>query len=529
MNNKTKTPKTRNMRRLRFGTASTALTIVVIVGILLLNVIVDVLANRFPLTFDLSADKTFTLSQKSEEIANKVEKDLQVVIFMDESEFTNPANNSLNQTFSYYYGISVPEFETMFTEFYTALQQYRQHSKNKISYQFINQDQEPEKSAPYETKYGVSAGDVLFVSGERYKTSSIYDMFTMDTSTLSTYGYYTFESTVEKTLASYINNMQSENDHIVQVLTGHDEDTSAIAGLKTLYELNGYTFREMNITSSAAFDEKAEVMLIMAPSNDYTEAEVKRVQEWLFNEGSYGRHLIVYVHPTASCPNLYELLDVEYGIQVTNQLLQESDYANTRNYGAYNILCDVPSTKYTSNSVSEGKLYTPLARRLTTTLKSSVEEENAISHLGIPLVNYGDTAKVISIKDFNEENDAGAVSLNADEYPLTSMIASVFDTYNNNTQEAAYGTVVVSGCPSMAYSSNITDSSLNNEELLLDSINSVTGYENSVTISNKVIRADSISFNDKTKLIVGLYILTIGVPVIVLIIGFVVFLRRKNL
>ena len=128
MKNKNKAPKTRNMRRLRFGTTSTVLTVVVIVGILLLNVIVDVLANRFPLTFDLSADKTFTLSEKSEEIANKVEKDLQIIVFMDESEFTNPSNNSLNQTFTYYYGISIPEFETMYTEFYTALQQYRQLS-----------------------------------------------------------------------------------------------------------------------------------------------------------------------------------------------------------------------------------------------------------------------------------------------------------------------------------------------------------------------------------------------------------------
>lgn len=529
MKNKNKAPKTRNMRRLRFGTTSTVLTVVVIVGILLLNVIVDVLANRFPLTFDLSADKTFTLSEKSEEIANKVEKDLQIVVFMDESEFTNPSNNSLNQTFTYYYGISIPEFETMYTEFYTALQQYRQLSKNKISFEFINPDQEPEKSAPYKTKYEVGSGDILFLAGERYKTTSIYDMFSLDTSTMSTYGNYTFESRVEKTLASYINNMQSENDHIVQVLTGHDEDSSAIAGLKSLYELNGYTFKEMNITSSAKFDEKAEVMLIASPSNDYSEAEVKRVQEWLFNEGSYGRHLIVYVHPTADCPNLYELLDVEYGIQVTNQLLQESDYANTRGFGAYNILCDVPSTKYTSNSVSTGKLYTPMARRLTTTLKSSVEQENSISHLGIPLVNYGTTTKVISIKDFNEEEDSKAFAPAESEYPLTSMIASVFDTYNNNTQQAAYGTVVVSGCPSMAYSGQIQDSSVNNEELLLDAINSVTGYENSVTISNKVIQTDSVSFKDQAKLIIGLYIFTIGVPVIVLIIGFVVFLRRKNL
>ncbi|MBR5524127.1 MAG: Gldg family protein [Clostridia bacterium] len=528
MKNENKTSKSRNMRRLRFGTASTILTVVVIAGIFLLNVIVDIVANRYPILWDLSANKTFTLSEKSEEIANKVEKELEIIVFNDEDEFTNPANNTINQMFVSYYGVSIPEFETMYAEFYSALQQYRSLTKNKVTYQFINKDQEPEKAKLYE-EYDVDEGDILFLSGERYKTSSIYDMYTLDTSTMSTYGYYTFQSTVEKTLASYIYNMQSESDHIVQVLTGHDEDAYTIAGLKTLYELNGYTFRELNITTSAQFDEKAEVMLIAAPEKDYTDAEIKRVQEWLFNDGSYGRHLIVYVHPTADCPNLYELLDVEYGIQVTDELIKESEYANVRDFNLFAPLCDIPSTKYTSNSVSTAKLYTPMARRLTTTLDSSVEEENAISHLGIPLNNYLETTRLLSLKDYNENNAEGAYAPADSEYPLTSMIASVFDTYNNNTQEAAYGTVVVSGCSSMAYSTYVQDSSLNNEELLLDAINSVTGYENSVTISNKTIKTDTVTFTTNEQLIIGLYIFTIGVPIIVLVIGVVVFLRRKNL
>jgi len=42
--------KTINFRRLRYGTASTVITIAVIVVVLLLNILVSSLADRYPLT-----------------------------------------------------------------------------------------------------------------------------------------------------------------------------------------------------------------------------------------------------------------------------------------------------------------------------------------------------------------------------------------------------------------------------------------------------------------------------------------------
>jgi len=516
MNNQNKATKARNMRRLRFGTASTVLTIVVIVGVILLNVLVDVVADRYPITWDLSADKTFTLSEQSIEIAESLEKELEIVVFVDEANFTNPTTGA---------NAGIPEYDTAMREFYNALRQYRTRSKEKLSYQFINANQDPAKFAAYKD-YDVNAGDILFIAGERYKTCSMNDLYALDT---SQYSYYTFESRVEKVLASNIYSLQSENDRIIQVLTGHEEDSYTISGLKTLYELNGYTLEEMNITGSAEFNKKAEVMLIAAPAKDYSDAEIKRVQEWVFNEGSYGRHLIVYINPTASCPNLYELLDVEYGITVTDQLLYETDYNRVQNYSNYYPLCDVPTNKYTANSVSTGKVFTPLARRLTTRLKSQLDQEGAIGHLGIPLTNYPTSAKVISLQDYNNMNNEGLTTPADSEYPLTSMIASVIDTYNNNTQQSAYGTIVVSGCPAMAYSQFVQNGSMYNEELLLDAINSVTGYENSVTVSNKIISTDTVNFSTNAQLIIGICVFTVGLPVIVLILCLVVFLRRKNL
>lgn len=511
--------KLRNLRRLRYGTAATVLTIVVIVAILLLNIIMDIVADRYPITWDLSANKVFTLSEESITIAKSVQNDVEIIVFSDEETFANPTTGA---------NAGIPEFDTTLREFHTALRQYRTHSGEKVSFKFINPDQEPAQFAAYQN-YDVTNGDILFLSGDRHKISSIADLYELDDSNYYTYGTYEFYSKAEKVLAANIYNLQSENERIVQVLIGHEEDTEALAGLKSLYELNGYTFEELNITASAPFNAKAEVMLIAAPAQDYTDAEIKRVHEWMFNQGAYGRHLIVYTNPVADCPNLYEMLDVEYGIQVTDELLLETDNNRMQNSHPYYTLCDVPATKFTGNSTSTGKLSTPLARRLTTTWKSEASQENAIANLSTVLNNYPTSTRVITLQDLNSNNVEAVRQLPEDQYPLTSIIASTINTYDNNAQKAAYGTVVVSGCPAMAYAEFVQNRSFFNEELLLDTINSVTGHESSISVSNKIIDTETVAFTPNAQLILGIGVFTVGIPLIVLIVCLIVFLRRKNL
>ena len=283
---------------------------------------------------------------------------------------------------------------------------------------------------------------------------------------------------------------------------GHEEDSETIAGLKNLYELNGYVFEEINITGSAAFNEEAEVMLIPAPAKDYSDSEIKRVREWVTNGQKYGRHLLVFTNYSASCPNLYGMLEADYKIKVTDQLLTETDYERVQQYSSYLTKCDIPETNYTPNSAGTNNVFAPLARRLTTTLESELSQENAVGDTGILLNNYPESAQVISLKDFSSENSDGAFSPDKSEYPLTSMIAAILNRYDNNTGTEAYGSVVVCGSSVLAYPDYIQNKTLKNEELLLDTIRSVTGHEESipVTISNKVLDTDMVTFGSTTQL-----------------------------
>lgn len=506
-----------NLRRLRYGTASTVLTIVVIVAVLLLNILVSGLADKYPLNWDTSADKVFTLSEDSVNIAKSVKNDVEIVVFADEEMFSNPTAGAV---------VGVDEDATAMREFYAALQQYRTQSGNKVSFQFINPNQDPTAFAKY-SKYDVEAYDILFLSGERYKASNITKLCSSYDDLYNEYMYYgsyTFNSYVEKVLGANINALQSENNKVVQVLVGHEEDSYAIEGLQTLYELNGYTFEEFNITGSAEFNKDAEIMLIPAPSKDYSASEIKRIRDWVSNNQQYGRHLMVFVDYDANCPNLYGMLKADYKITVTDQLIYETDLNRVQQYTSYYPVCDVPATDYTANSVGTGKVFTPLARRLTTTLPAEPPKEGAIDDIGVQMTNYPESAQVISLNDFNNQNSEGAVALESEDYPLTSMIAAIL-----GRGTADNGSVTVCGSQVMAYSDYVQNGNLQNEELLLDAINSVTGNEDTLTISNKVIDKDTVSFSNSVQVWVGIGVFTIGLPVVVLIVCLVVFLRRKNL
>lgn len=504
----------RDPRRRRFKTISTALTIAVIVGIILLNAIVSIVADHYPITFDMSSDKVFTLSEESKNVAKSVTNEVEVVIFADVEDYFIQMAQSLYEMSLAYYGVEINlsnQLERLSREIQTALAQLKSNSGDKVTYTFINPDQEPEKYAQY-TKYNMGDNNVLFISGERSRKTSLQNMCEItDVNTVT--------SNVEKVLVSNIYALQGEDDRVIQVLTGHEENANTISSLRQLYELNGYIFEELLITGSAEFNDQAETLLIAAPAKDYTEAEIQRIRTWLKNDNMRNRHMMVYINPTADCPNLYEMLKTDFHIEVTDQLIYESDPNRYYDYDNRFVAADVPSNDYTVNSAGTGTVVMPLTRRLLCDLPTS---SDGIEELGIPLTSHPDTAWVSTIG-----SESGKLTLSESDYPLYSTIAYVYDSFDDNTQQSASTTVTVCGSASLPeYAQN---SSVKNEDFLLDLIHEITGYETNISISNKIIAKDVTEFKTGTQMVLGIWVFTVGLPLIVLVVCLVIFLRRRSL
>ena len=60
----------------------------------------------------------------------------------------------------------------------------------------------------------------------------------------------TVSSKVEVALASRIKNVMRDTVQVITAFVGHEEDEDTVSALKSIYEANGYEFKELNLASS---------------------------------------------------------------------------------------------------------------------------------------------------------------------------------------------------------------------------------------------------------------------------------------
>lgn len=508
---KGKKPKKSKMdsRRFRYGSMATAITAVVAVLVVVLNVVVSLLADRFPINIDLTQNKLFSLSDNSVEIAKSINKDVQVIVFGSEDLYKNP-----NMGSDYY------QVEALYKEIYKALQQYTSYSGGKVTVKYEDLNLNPQLATQY-TKYEVTSGDILLLCGDRYQKASFNDMYE-----ISGDGYtqaQTVSSKVEVTLASRIKNVMRDTVQVVTAFVGHEEDEDTVSALKSIYEANGYEFKELNLASSEEIDANTVAGLIVGPTKDFTAEEIERLQKWLDNDGKLDRNLMVFADFQAECKNLYEFLNVEYGLEVTDNLVMETSLTRTFRYSGFYPYADTADTDFTKDLSGSANVLPPLTRQIVTHKENNSEN----SLYNVPIITFPESAKLMKIKDATDENASSEddKSFAADAYPINGMAAAVKWTYVDNEQVKT--NVILSGSTQMILAAS--QANVKNENVLMSALGAMTGVVDDINVSTKSLERDTITFSDSTTLIVGLGVFTVGIPVIILIICLVVFLKRRHL
>lgn len=490
-------PKKAPNRKLRYGATATVLTAVVVVGVILFNVVVSVLADRYPLRLDLTADKILTLSDESVAVAESVTQDVNIIVYMDEELFKNPSTG-------------YTEMNNLLTQFYEALRQYNAKSDGQVTYSFANLTLDPGLASKYED-YQVTDGSILFECGERVSVVTLTDLYSYSSNYYG--GLESFESNVEKVMATNILKVTGVNNMVVTMLTGHGEDSSTQESITNLLELNGYTVETHNITSVEEFPEEATMAIIPAPTSDYTADEVARLREWMDNGGQRGRDLMFVPVYNVTYTNLGEYISDTYGIEVTTNIVGDSTLSRRFGYSPCATYGDVESSDYTSSSDTWVKA--PYSLQLL------LNDNNGAQT--VPVVTFPESAGILGTQ-INADGEEEEVLVPVEEYPIVGMAYSTL-TGSSDVQDSQ---VLV--CSSALYFSYLSDLTASNEETFLNTFNGLTGYTGGVTISSKSLIAETADFGSSaTKSFWGIGVFTIGLPVVLLVVGLVIFLKRRHL
>ncbi len=508
----------KNQALLRKGGFSMAITAAVLAGIIIFNVLVSALADRFVLEFDMSAEKINSFSEENIEYLKKLNDEVEIIVCATDTDYVS--------YMSYYaqnmYGISTDPTE-YFSQTLKLLDKYPQYN-DKITLRYVNtQANEFSEITSKYSNESLSYGDVIVVNknseNERYKLLGFDDIYNVtEDATYSAYGITqatldgnNLETAVTSAIA-YVTNSETKK---VAFITGHSKNDYTET-YRALLKANNYEITDIDDTLVTSISNDFDLIVISAPNTDFLGSELDAMSAFLENDGKLDKGLIFF--PDATAPyltNLYDFLE-QWGVAIQEGVLFETNQSNympedPMTMGSYPAEEDITSGMQlciTGYNVPMSPAFENEG-----TIKTTVLMETPDSVVAAP---QGTAANWTGADDYTKTSYA------------TALMAEMSDYDDDNNAISSF--VMAFSSVEFIYSEYNEQASVANKNLTLALSEIAVGAEDtgisfiSKTITNESF-ADSVT---ASKANVMRIIFMVMLPIISIIAGIVIFIRRKN-
>ncbi len=495
-------------KNFKYGSMSTLITVIVVVAAILINIGASALVKRFPsLKLDLTSDSRMTLSKDLSEIVDEVNHKTEIIFCNDKEDFEKAYNSTLQQ---YVGGDAITDG----TRITTLAEKAAERNKN-ISVRYVNLDTDPsfQNKFPNET---LSSQNIIIQTEYRYRVLALNDLYQQkQNGSTSSYTYY---SNVEYELANALISTNLDSVPKIAFATGHGETKGET--LSSVLENNNFEVSELNLMTESEISSDIDVVIISAPTTDFTPDQIKTLETFLDNGGDYGKNVFFVFTPNREkMPNLYAFLQ-DWGMQLGEE-------------GAYVMESD--SSKYVQQPML------PLVT-VNSDDESCVKEfanSSVVAPLAVPMKTLFDYDSGITVKTLLSTASSSYVVPNgsdasykptAADYGANAVLA-YGEKYVSKHNDMLYSRVAV--CTSYyAMDSYLSATAFGNKNVTVTFFKFMTdtlGNEDSVYIPSIEFTSSDMTLNQSQVNFIGLVIFTIAIPLAVLVIGLVVWLRRRHL
>lgn len=519
-NKKENEQKPKEHKKLKHGMMSTILTIVFVAVVVLVNVVATVLFDRYPVTIDLTKDKIYSISDKSEEYVKKIDADVLITVFAEEDAFKG--------------------LTTYTRQADEVMKKYSKYN-SKIKYRYVDIDSNPDIVKDY-TNDSISQYDIIVETNpekdiKRTRKITLLDLVNFSdefNETLTNYGmsvesfaqqagnalsaistltqYYGTDiisgSNADQAFTSALMTVTDPNPITVTFLTGRNE-VDELAYFKTLLTANGYTVNTVDITSDD-IPEDTTVAVVPAPQTDYLPDDVKKLDNFLDNNGKLGKQLLYIASAQQQdTPNLDEFLK-DYGLQVGKGIICESNSSNYYNQPYLTIATDLSENFMQDVATNDPQLIIQTCRPV----KQLFDEKNKIKTEGY--------VKSTSDAYLMDPQSQKTIEKGQQNYMAVSSRVTYLDG-----NDAVYSNVIAAGTEFIFRDDVLPYTQYQNREYVLSLLNGITHKTDGIVIEPKTIDANVYDITASQQSVLKWTFILI-VPVIVLAIGLVIWLRRKN-
>ena len=473
-------------KKFKIGAYASAVTAVVLLLVVALNVIAVQLTEKKDAFIDLTEQKAFALSDQVREVFRGIEQPIRVTVLSDRETYTTL--NPYCAQVAYILDQAVKENE-------------------QIQVEYIDPLKNPEIKASFPDQY-CTQGDMIMQNLDTMRTFEIpfIDLFYLSGDGRSISG-----SKAEAVIASRMQSMGSGEVYSVVFTSGHSENEAE--GLRSLLELNNYTVSDA-ATITGDIGEETLCVVICAPKTDFSTDEIVKLEQYLVNDGKYGHSILYFASiEQGPLPNLESFL-ANYGIQVSSEVVGETNSNYVYGDSNYNALTGFLEEVYSgrARSMNLGTI-SPYTRAVNLLYESS----SSITTQAI--LNFSPDAIAVDMVSGTKTRDGKGGDLYA-------MAVSTQKEYVTGEGERS-SRLAVFGSAQFADDNLLSTESLGNAEMLISVMGQLAPNETSIEVAPKSILGGYMSITQKAATILG--IVFVGVlPVLVLLAGIYVYSKRRN-
>lgn len=497
-----KKPSVFRGNKFKRGGMATVMTVVFIAIVVVLNLLVSLLSERFPsMNIDMTAQKMNTLSDQALEIAGQVQEDTTIYLIGTEDAYRNDKLYSQ-------YGLKYSQVANLAERLAEA--------NSKIKVQFIDPDTNPEFISSY-TDEVLTSGRVLVRTEKRYRVLTVDDMFSMSQNQQT--GATEMFTNVDSALAAALEMVNMDKVPILTIATGHDEllSTENMAAFLSLMEDQNFEHKEINLLTDE-IPEGTQLLMIPTPTTDYTDDELEKLRALLTDQTrDESIAILVTFHPTqAALPKLSSFLE-EWGISVqSGAIVAESDTSRYFSANRSYVMVDAVGKALQDNSYSRIICPMSVPIELLFSGNSDIATES--------LLATSEGAFIMT------ENSSEADLEDPDTAQLiTAARGSSLAQFEGN--RFYYRNLVVFGSSYM-FTDSFLETAFDNSQYITDLMKFATDTDGSrVSVYTDKVQTNvlDVTASQNTILVLGLGVFTIGLPVLILAAGLIIFLKRRHL
>ncbi|MCH5324398.1 MAG: GldG family protein [Eubacterium sp.] len=485
-------------KKFKYGSLSVLFTVIFIVFVVLINVVITLLGERFFVAADLTDEGLYSIEQSTVDYLSGITDEVTITVTSEEGDFSGAgsyfyqtneilkriANSSDKITLNYIDIVANPGFQSGYT-------------------QTISADQivvESKATGPSRAKV-LAYDDYLSIKyNEQYL---MYGMTQIES----------VEANCEQAVVSAIMNVTDVDPVKVAVLTGYGETKNPV--VEQLLETNSYIVESVNITLSASISDEYDFVFIFGPTSDYSVADVTKLDDWLDNKGIFEKNLIYVSNPAlGESPNLDGLLE-DWGMAVQKGTVYQTD----GNYAA----TEMPTYQYLQVPDSEFSELASDAPVLTNNMSAInmlwSDHNNAQSNLEsqVLLATYnGAVVKPQNSGDNWKPDDSMAKSSLPVAVQTTKTRFEGVDPFISR--------VITIGGMEMFGTLYMT-SATNNAEFMMNIFNVCSGKEEGLTLTPKSYDTVPLEITEAQKNTMVVIFVAV-LPLVIIIAGIIIWIRR---